>query len=36
MAIDYSTGQIEEATKWAAVSASADFGHDRVNLPGDV
>ncbi len=36
MAIDYSTGQIEEATKWAAVSASADFGHDRVDLPDDV
>jgi NAD(P)-dependent dehydrogenase (short-subunit alcohol dehydrogenase family) len=35
MAIAYSQEQIAEATAWEGVSASADFGADRVELPSD-
>jgi len=35
LAIDYSKAQIEEATTWEAVSASADFDADRVQFPAD-
>jgi len=33
LAIEYSKAQIEEATRWQAVSASADFEADSVQLP---
>jgi NAD(P)-dependent dehydrogenase (short-subunit alcohol dehydrogenase family) len=35
IALDYSRAQIEEATTWADVSASADFDSDHVELPID-
>lgn len=35
LAINYSKSQIEEASTWEAVSASADFDSERVQLPAD-
>jgi NAD(P)-dependent dehydrogenase (short-subunit alcohol dehydrogenase family) len=35
LALDYSRSQIAEATEWESVSASADFGAERVELPTD-
>ncbi|MGW1408288.1 SDR family NAD(P)-dependent oxidoreductase [Streptomyces sp. NPDC002403] len=36
MAQDYSRGQLEEAAAWEAVSRSADFDRDPVDLPAPV